>query len=52
VKAWIEARGLGNVEIQAGRIGQFDIVIDGNVAYSRRETGRFPAETDLESIRF
>jgi len=50
VKAWLEAKGLGPVETQAGKSGQFDVVIDGRLAWSRYETGRFPAEADLETI--
>jgi selT/selW/selH-like putative selenoprotein len=38
------------VDIQPGRTGQFDVVVDGQVAFSRYETGRFPSEADLENI--
>jgi predicted Rdx family selenoprotein len=47
VKAWIEGRGRGPVDIEPGKSGQFDVVVDGRLAYSRYETGRFPAEADL-----
>jgi predicted Rdx family selenoprotein len=47
VKAWIEARGRGPVDIEPGKTGQFDVVVDGQLAYSRHDTGRFPAEPDL-----
>lgn len=50
MKAWIEARGRGPVGIQTGKSGQFDIVVDGTLAYSRYDTGRFPSEPDLEKI--
>jgi Rdx family len=50
VKAWFEARGRGPVEIQAGKTGQFDVVVEGKLAYSRYETGRFPWESDLEKL--
>jgi predicted Rdx family selenoprotein len=50
VKAWLEARGRGPVELQAGKSGQFDVVIDGRLGYSRYQTGRFPAEADLEKL--
>ena len=33
-----------------GRLGQFDIVVDGKLAYSRHETGRFPGEAELTKI--
>ena len=52
MKAWIEARGHGPVETQAGKSGQFDISVGGKLAYSRYETGRFPAEEELEKIAF
>jgi predicted Rdx family selenoprotein len=51
VKAWLEARGKGPVEIRPGKTGQFDVVVDGQLAYSRGETGRFPWEADLEKLR-
>lgn len=47
MKAWIEARGHGPVELKPGKSGQFDIAVDGKVTYSRYETGRFPSESDL-----
>jgi predicted Rdx family selenoprotein len=50
VKAWLEARGKGPVEIRTGKSGQFDVVIDGRLAYSRYDTGRFPWEADLEKL--
>jgi predicted Rdx family selenoprotein len=50
VKAWFEDRGRGPVEIQPGRAGQFDVVIDGTLAYSRYSTGRFPGDAELQSL--
>jgi hypothetical protein len=50
VKAWFEARGRGPVDIQIGKSGQFDIVVDGQVAYSKYKTGRFPSEADLHKL--
>jgi predicted Rdx family selenoprotein len=50
VKAWIEARGCGPVELKTGKSGQFDIVAGAETLYSRFETGRFPWEPDLEQI--
>jgi selT/selW/selH-like putative selenoprotein len=38
------------VDIQPGRTGQFDVVVDGQVAFSRYETGRFPSEADLANV--
>jgi len=50
VKAWFESRGRGPVDIQVGKSGQFDIVVDGRLAYSKYKTGRIPADADLERI--
>ena len=50
MKAWIEARKRGPVEIQTGTSGQFDVVIDGKLSYSRYQTGRFPSDAELEKI--
>ena len=52
MKAWIEARGYGPVDVQPGKTGQFDVVIEDKLAYSRYETGRFPSEADLQKIKF
>ena len=50
MKAWFEARNRGPVEIQPGTSGQFDVTIDGKLVYSRFQTGRFPADDDLEQV--
>ncbi|MGZ9075383.1 MAG: Rdx family protein [Burkholderiaceae bacterium] len=50
MKAWFDTRGRGPVDIQPGRTGQFDVVVNGQVAFSRYETGRFPSDTDLANI--
>lgn len=46
----LQAKGVGDVECKTGRSGQFDIVIDGRVAYSRYETGRFPSEEEIARL--
>ena len=51
MKAWIEARGHGPVGTQPGKAGQFDVSVDGTLAYSRYATGRFPSEADLEKLK-
>jgi len=50
VKAWLEAKGRGPVEIEAGKTGQFDVLVDGKLAYSRYDTGRFPGDAELDKI--
>ncbi len=52
MKAWLEARGRGPVEIQPGKAGQFDVLRGEKLVYSRYETGRFPWEADLEKLEF
>ena len=50
MKALIEGRGRGPVEIEPGKAGQFDVLVDGRLVYSRYETGTFPAETSLQEL--
>jgi hypothetical protein len=52
VKAWIEGRGRGPVTLEPGKSGQFDVVVDGKVAYSRYDTRTFPSDDDLARLRF
>jgi selT/selW/selH-like putative selenoprotein len=52
VKAWIETRGRGPIEVRPGKTGQFDIVVDDKLVYSRYETGRFPSDSELGKIQF
>jgi predicted Rdx family selenoprotein len=50
VKASLEARGRGPVDVRQGKTGQFDIVVDEKLVYSRYETGRFPSDAELEKL--
>lgn len=50
MKAWFESRGLGPVDVLVGKSGQFDVVVDGRLVYSRYETGRFPSEAELQKL--
>jgi len=50
VKAWFEARGRGPVDVQPGKTGQFDVIIDEKLVYSRYQTGRFPSDAELEKF--
>jgi len=36
------------VAIEAGSTGQFDVVVDGRVIFSKHEAGRFPVEGEVE----
>ena len=50
MKAWFDAHDRGPVEIETGKSGQFDVLVDGKLAWSRYDTGRFPADADLDKI--
>jgi selT/selW/selH-like putative selenoprotein len=50
VRDALQAKGIADIECRTGRSGQFDIVIDGKVAYSKYETGRFPSETEIDRL--
>jgi predicted Rdx family selenoprotein len=46
----LQAKGIAEVEIEPGRSGQFDIVIDGKLEYSRYQTGRFPTDDEIARL--
>jgi selT/selW/selH-like putative selenoprotein len=37
-------------EIKAGSTGQFDVVVDGQVIFSKAKAGRFPVEGEVEDL--
>jgi predicted Rdx family selenoprotein len=37
-------------EIKAGNTGQFDVVVDGQVIFSKAKAGRFPVEGEVEDL--
>ena len=37
-------------EIKAGSTGQFDVVVDGQVIFSKAKSGRFPVEGEVENL--
>jgi Rdx family len=37
-------------EIKAGSTGQFDVVVDGEVIFSKAKAGRFPVEGEVEDL--
>jgi predicted Rdx family selenoprotein len=37
-------------EIKAGTTGQFDVVVDGQVIFSKAKAGRFPVEGEVEDL--
>ena len=46
----LQAKGLTDVDIEPGRSGQFDIVVDGTLKYSRYQTGRFPSDDEIARL--
>lgn len=42
--------GLGEVALVPGRGGIFEVRLDGETIYSRKETGRFPESKELKQL--
>jgi len=38
------------VQVKPGKTGQFDVVVDGKVIFSKGEVGRFPVDNEVEEI--
>jgi len=39
-----------DVELVPGVAGVFDITVDGRLAYSKKATGRFPTDEEIDAI--
>ncbi len=39
-----------DAEIKAGKTGQFDVLVDGQVIFSKSQAGRFPVDGEVEDI--
>jgi len=50
VRERLEQRGVGNVELEPGRSGQFDVLVDGQLRYSRARTGTFPSDAEIDAL--
>ena len=37
-------------EITAGKSGQFDVIVDGRLVFSKSSAGRFPVDGEVEEI--
>ena len=46
----LQSRGVTEIDLQTGKSGQFDILVDGTLKYSRYQTGRFPSEADVAAL--
>jgi len=38
------------VELVPGGGGVFDITVDGRLAYSKKQTGRFPTDEEIDAV--
>ena len=38
------------VQVKPGKTGQFDVVVDDKVIFSKAEVGRFPVENEVEEV--
>ena len=46
-----ELNGTGHIaEMQEGEKSQFDVVVDGNLAFSKQREGRFPELADVLAL--
>jgi len=43
-------KGITSIDLQTGKSGQFDVVVDGKLQYSRYQTGRFPSDQDIDKL--
>ncbi len=46
----MQQRGATEVRLVEGGRGVFDIRIDGEVAYTKHATGRFPTDAELDAL--
>lgn len=42
--------GHTDVALTPGKSGQFDITVDGTLAYTRSKTGRFPTDDEIDAL--
>ena len=45
----LQGKGVDARAIAGGK-GQFDVIRDGELVYSKHETGRFPGEAEIASL--
>ena len=50
MKAKLEQFGISDIDIAPGKSGQFDVTVDGKLAYSRAQTGRFPTDEEVDAL--
>lgn len=42
--------GHTDITVTPGKSGQFDITVDGRLAYTRAQTGRFPSDEEIDAL--
>jgi len=50
VRDALERLGITNVALELGSAGQFDVLVDGELKYSRARTARFPSDADITAL--
>jgi len=50
VRERLEKLGAADIELRAGKSGQFDVTVDGVLRYTRSRTGRFPTDAEIEDL--
>lgn len=55
MRAHLERLGAANgteldIELRPGKSGQFDVTVDGALAYTRNKTGRFPTDDEIQDL--
>jgi len=50
VRDHLQKKGAADVELRPGKSGQFDVTVDGALAYTRSKTGRFPTDDEIEDL--
>lgn len=50
MRASLEKLGVSDFELKPGKSGQFDVTVDGVLKYTRRATGRFPTDDEIEDL--
>jgi len=50
VRDRLERLGAADIELHIGKSGQFDVSVDGELKYTRRDTGRFPTDAEVEAL--
>lgn len=46
----LQKLGAADIELRPGKSGQFDVSIDGELKYTRRDTGHFPTDAEIEDL--